>query len=59
MESKLILNSDVVSIDLNIEDTIKLYNLYYSKLEDVIDIDLNKLKSFLKSYYEIHASIKI
>ncbi len=58
-DSKLVFKDDFISIDLNIEDTIKLYNLYYSKLEDILDIDLNMLKNFLKHYYEIHASIKI
>ena len=58
-DSKLIFKDDFISIDLNKDDTIKISNLYYSKLEDIIEVDINMLKRFLKHYYEIHASIKI
>lgn len=58
-ESKVCYKNDSTSIDLNKEDTIKLIEAYYSKLEEKVDIDLKKLHDFLVSYYLIHASIKI
>jgi DNA repair protein RecO len=58
-ESSIMLSDSNSSIDINKEDTIKLFLLYYSKLEEVIDINLNMLKEFLIKYYFIHASIKL
>ena len=59
LESKIVLPNDSISTDINNSDTLTIYKLYYSKLETMIDVDLNMLKRFLKSYYEIHASIKL
>ena len=56
---KIVLPNDSISTDINNSDTLTIYKLYYSKLETMIDVDLNMLKRFLKQYYEIHASIKI
>ena len=58
-ESRLVLKNDSIAYDIDKERTITLYNLYYSKLEDKLDIDLSMLINFLKKYYELHASIKL
>lgn len=58
-ESRLVLKSDSINYDINKKETIMLYNLYYSRLEDMQNVDLSMLINFLKKYYEIHASIKL
>ena len=58
-ESRLVLKNDSITIDIDKKNTIDLFNLYYSKLEEYIDIDLSMLINFLKKYYELHASIKL
>ena len=58
-ESKLVFSNDSISADISKTNTLTIYELYYSHLEEVIDVDLIMLKTFLKKYYEIHASIKI
>ena len=58
-DSKLVFKYDFINIDLNYNDTINIFNLYYMKLEDKLECNINILKNFLEQYYEIHASIKI
>lgn len=58
-ESNIVTKNDSFNIDINKEDTLKIFETYYSKLEDMVDIKLDMLNDFLKKYYEIHASMKI
>ena len=58
-ESNVVSKKDDSYIDVNQENTLKIFELYYSKLEDNIDINLSMLKEFLIKYYMVHASIKL
>ena len=58
-ESNIVTKNNNLNIDINKENTIKIFEVYYSKLEDMVDIKLDMLNDFLKKYYEIHASMKI
>ena len=58
-ESNIVSKKDDSYIDINQANTLKIFELYYSKLEDNVDIDLRMLKDFLTKYYEVHASIKL
>ena len=58
-ESTIVTKDMTLDIDLNKANTIKLFDIYLSKIDDIIDINLEELYSFLKKYYYIHASIKI
>ena len=59
LEGVIVSKEDNLSTDINKDDTIKIYELYYSKLEDKIEININMLHNFLVKYYELHASIKL
>ena len=58
-ESRVSTKSNNLNFDINKDNTISIFNLYFSKLEDVIDIDLIMLNDFLEKYYQVHASIKL
>lgn len=58
-ESCIITKDSNLSYDINKDDTITIFNLYYAKLEEKVDCNLKMVNDFLKEYYLIHASMKI
>jgi len=58
-ESTIVIKEMNLDIDLNKENTIKLFDIYLSKIDDKININLEEFHNFLKKYYHYHASIKL
>ena len=58
-ESTVVTKSMSLDIDVDRINTLKIFEIYLSKIDEIIDINLDILKSFLTKYYYIHASIKL